>query len=264
MTGPGANASIMQADQLVARVVLVLAKAPVAGRAKTRLSPPATPRGAARIAAAALLDTLDAAAAVPGARVLVALEGDLADAERGDEIAAALAPHAVVRQRGDALGERIEAVHADAADLFPGAATVQVGMDTPQLDATRLDRALRTVESGAVAGLGIAHDGGWWALALRDPRRAAIISAIPTSRDDTGPRTLAALRDALGDDAVTELETLSDVDTADDAVAVAALAPAGRFARAVAEILGDDTDHPDGTAAGLRRPTASVSGGGRP
>ncbi|WP_433799764.1 TIGR04282 family arsenosugar biosynthesis glycosyltransferase [Actinomycetospora sp. CA-084318] len=258
MTPGGANAPIMQ-DDPIARVVLVLAKAPVAGRAKTRLTPPATPQGAARIAAAALLDTLDAAAAVPGARVLVALEGDLADAERGDEIAEVLAVHSVVRQRGDALGERIEAVHADAAELFPGAATVQVGMDTPQLDAALLDGALRTVESGTPAGIGIAHDGGWWALALRDPRRAAIISTIPTSRDDTGARTLAALRDALGHDAVAELDTLSDVDTADDAVAVADLAPDGRFARAVAELLGDRDD-----AAPLRRTTATVSGGGRP
>ncbi|WP_084682084.1 DUF2064 domain-containing protein [Actinomycetospora chiangmaiensis] len=258
--GPGGATG----DGSVGRVVLVLAKAPVAGRAKTRLTPPATPRGAARIAAAALLDTLDAAAAVPGAHVLVALEGDLADAERGDEIAALLASHTVVRQRGDGLGERIEAVHADAADLFPGAATVQVGMDTPQLDATRLDDALRTVENGRAAGLGIAHDGGWWVLALRDPRRAAIISAIPTSRDDTGPRTLAALRDALGDDAVAELATLSDVDTADDAVAVAALAPAGRFARAVADILGDGDGTAEPGAALHPRPTPAVSGGARP
>lgn len=256
MTDPAANASIMQADEAVRRVVLVLAKAPVAGRAKTRLTPPATPQGAARIAAAALLDTLEAAAAVPGADVLVALEGDLADAERGDEIAAVLAAHTVVRQRGDALGERIEAVHADAADLFPGAATVQIGMDTPQLDAALLDHALRTVEAGAPAGIGIAHDGGWWALALRDPRRAAIISAIPTSRDDTGPRTLAALRDALGAEAVVELPLLSDVDTADDAAAVAALVPDGRFARAVAELLGE--------VGADRRTIATVSGGGRP
>ncbi|GAA4837359.1 DUF2064 domain-containing protein [Actinomycetospora corticicola] len=263
MTEAAANASIMQSDNPVRRVVLVLAKAPVAGRAKTRLTPPATPQGAARIAAAALLDTLDAAVGVPDARVLVALEGDLDDAERGDEIRAALAPHTVVRQRGDALGERIEAVHADAADRFPGAATVQVGMDTPQLDAARLDDALRTVESGRPAGIGIAHDGGWWALALRDPRRAAIISPIPTSRDDTGPRTLAALRDALGDDAVAELATLSDVDTADDAVTVAGLAPDGRFARAVAENLGGRVDEVDDTDDAVPA-IATLSGGGRP
>src|SRR5439155_21838612 len=45
-------------------VVLVMAKSPVAGSAKTRLCPPATPAQAARVAAAALLDTLAAVTAV--------------------------------------------------------------------------------------------------------------------------------------------------------------------------------------------------------
>ncbi|MGW5673164.1 glycosyltransferase, partial [Micromonospora sp. NPDC003776] len=47
-------------------VLLVMAKAPVAGAVKTRLCPPATAAQAARIAAAALRDTLDAVAATPG------------------------------------------------------------------------------------------------------------------------------------------------------------------------------------------------------
>jgi glycosyltransferase A (GT-A) superfamily protein (DUF2064 family) len=243
MTTPGANAPIMQDDQAgsggavggsaVTRVVLVLAKAPVPGRAKTRLSPPATPEGAAGLAAAALLDTLAAAAA----RVVVALEGSLAQAVRAEEIEAALAPHAVVAQRGHTLGERIAAAHDDVAAAFPGAVSVQVGMDTPQVEARLLDEALGSVETGAEAALGLALDGGWWALALRDPRRAGIISEVPTSTDETGRLTLDALRAALGHDAVTDLPTLSDVDTADDAVRVSELVPHGRFARAVGDLL---------------------------
>ena len=247
MTTPGANAPIMQVDQAgaggtggggpVPRVVLVLAKAPVPGRAKTRLSPPATPEGAAGIAAAALLDTLDAAAATPRARVVVALEGSIDEAVRAEELDAALAPHDVVPQRGDTLGERIAAAHDDVAAAFPGAVSVQVGMDTPQVDERVLDEALGTVEAGADAALGLALDGGWWALALRDPRRAAIIADVPTSTDETGRLTLEALRAALGRDAVTDLPALSDVDTADDAVRVAQLVPHGRFARAVGDLL---------------------------
>jgi glycosyltransferase A (GT-A) superfamily protein (DUF2064 family) len=245
MNAPGTNEPIMQVDQAgpggdggaVPRVVLVLAKAPVPGRAKTRLSPPATPEGAAGIAAAALLDTLDAAAATPRARVVVALEGSIAQAVGAEEIEAALAPHVVVTQRGDSLGERIAAAHADVAAAFPGAVSVQVGMDTPQIDARLLDEALRTVEDGAAAALGLALDGGWWALALRDPRRAGIITGVPTSTDDTGRLTLDALRVALGHDAVADLPPLSDVDTADDAVHVSELVPHGRFARAVGDLL---------------------------
>ncbi|NMO90858.1 DUF2064 domain-containing protein [Actinomycetospora sp. TBRC 11914] len=221
----------------VRRVVVVLAKAPVPGRAKTRLTPPATPEGAAGVAAAALLDTLDAAAATPGARVVVAFEGSTADAVRGDEIAAALAPHVVVPQRGASLGERIAAAHADVAARFPAAVTVQVGMDTPQLDAGLLDAALAHVENGSGAALGLAVDGGWWAVALARPRTADVVRDVPTSTDETGRLTLAALRAALGHDAVADLPVLSDVDTADDAVRVSELVPHGRFARAVGDLL---------------------------
>jgi uncharacterized protein len=248
MTTPGTNAPIMRGDEAgsrgpgdqdgaVRRVVLVLAKAPVPGRVKTRLCPPATPEGAAAIAAAALLDTLDAAAATPRARVVVALEGDTADAVRAAEIDAALAPHVVVTQRGCSLGERIAAAHADAAARFPEAVTVQIGMDTPQLDAGLLDDALRRVEAGSAAALGLALDGGWWVVALADPRSASLITDVPTSTDETGRRTLEVLRAALGHDAVVELPVLSDVDTADDAVAVSELVPHGRFALAVGDLL---------------------------
>ncbi len=253
MSTPGTNAPIMQVDHPgsrgsgsgdgahhdgpVRRVVLVLAKAPVPGRAKTRLSPPATPEGAAGIAAAALLDTLEAAATTPDARVVVAFEGSTADAVRGGEIDAALAPHAVVAQRGDTLGERIAAAHADVAVRYPAAVSVQVGMDTPQLDAALLDAALRHVENGADAALGLALDGGWWALALARPRCAGLVAGVPTSTDETGRLTLETLRSALGPGAVAELPLLSDVDTADDAVRVSELVPHGRFARAVGGLL---------------------------
>ncbi|MEJ2885292.1 TIGR04282 family arsenosugar biosynthesis glycosyltransferase [Actinomycetospora aeridis] len=227
----------MRTSAPVTRVVLVLAKAPVAGRAKTRLIAATTPEGAANIAAAALLDTLDAARAVRDAHVVVALEGDPAEAERRDEITAALAGCLVVPQRGESLGDRITAAHADVADAFPGAVSVQIGMDTPQVDAGLLGDALDLVTTDADAALGPAFDGGWWALALADPRRAGLVADVPTSRDDTGARTLTALRAGLTPDRVLELPPLSDVDTPDDAVAVADLAPTGRFARAVADVL---------------------------
>ncbi len=51
--------------------LLVIAKAPLPGRVKTRLSPPCTPAQAARLARAALEDTLAASdAATAGGRVL--------------------------------------------------------------------------------------------------------------------------------------------------------------------------------------------------
>ena len=49
-----------------ALALLVLAKAPEPGRVKTRLCPPLVPAEAAGLAAAALLDTLDAVCEAPG------------------------------------------------------------------------------------------------------------------------------------------------------------------------------------------------------
>ena len=200
--------------------LLVLAKEPVAGRVKTRLCPPLTPEGAARVARAALEDTLDVVRAVPAARRVLVLDG-MYDAAGFD----------VQPQRGGPMPERLAAAFDDCD---PGLPTLLVGMDTPQLTAELLQQAVdRLAEHDAV--LGLAPDGGWWALGLQRPD-GALLRDVPTSRDDTGALQLAALRSAgLAPHLLPELR---DVDTADDARLVAALAPGGRFARAVGELLG--------------------------
>ena len=79
---------------------------------------------------------------------------------------------------------------------------------------------------------GLARDGGWWVLGVTDPSMADCLHAIPTSRSDTGPATLEALRDkGLSVKLVAEL---SDVDTVDDVELVRAeCAPDSRFVRAI-------------------------------
>ncbi|TDC66315.1 glycosyltransferase [Micromonospora sp. KC207] len=208
----------MSAPQL-----LVLTKTPEPGRVKTRLCPPCTPEQAARIAAAALADTLDTVtAATAGARVLV-VDGGHPTPKGWTRVA----------QRGGPLGDRLANAFADS--LAVGTATLLIGMDTPQLTAEHLDTAvglLGTVD-GPDAVLGPADDGGWWALGLREPGHAEVLRTIPTSAAHTGRLTLAALhRRGLR---VHLLPRLRDVDTAADARAVAALCPAGsRFGVAVA------------------------------
>jgi hypothetical protein len=218
--------------------LLVLAKAPQPRRVKTRLCPPATPDEAADLAAAALLDTLDAVRAVPGGCPVVAMTGELATAARAQEVAAALCDVATVSQRGCDLGHRIAAAHHDAGALTSGLPTLQLGMDTPQVDAALLAAAAAPLLADAVAPvdavLGPATDGGWWALGLRDPRAATVIAAVPTSRGDTCERTLHALRDAGL--RVGLLPTLTDVDTVADAVEVAMAVPSTRFAAAFAAL----------------------------
>jgi uncharacterized protein len=214
--------------------LIVLAKAPVPGRVKTRLCPPATPQQASELAAAALLDTLDTVCGIPGVRVVVALTGELRAATRGAELGSALRGLTVLEQRGDSLGERIAAAHADTAAVLPGLPTLQVGMDTPQADAElfELGLAALTTVHGPDAVLGPATDGGWWALGLRDPHRAVLLVDVPTSQPDTGERTLLALRG--GRLRVDLLPELTDVDTTADAGAVARRIPGSRFAAAVA------------------------------
>jgi hypothetical protein len=106
-------------------------------------------------------------------------------------------------------------------------------MDTPQVDAGLLAESAAPLLNGAPvdALLGPATDGGWWALGLRDPLAAVLITDVPTSRADTGERTLHALR-AAGL-RVGLLPTLTDVDTAEDALTVRVAAPGTRFAAAV-------------------------------
>lgn len=204
--------------------VLVLAKTPVPGRVKTRLCPPYTPEQAARLAAAALADTLAAVTATPGVRRHLVVEGDH-PAPPGWRRTA---------QRGATLGERL--AHAYADTRIAGAATLLIGMDTPQAGARVLAAAVRRLgHDGTDAVLGLAEDGGWWALGLRDPAHADALRTVPTSTSDTGELTRAALR-ARGL-RIAELPTMRDVDTAADARAVAALCPAGsRFALTVGEL----------------------------
>ncbi|MGH3868319.1 MAG: TIGR04282 family arsenosugar biosynthesis glycosyltransferase [Pseudonocardiaceae bacterium] len=214
-------------------VLLVLAKAPVPGEVKTRLCPPATPAQAAQIAAAAFLDTLDAVLAVPDVTPVVALTGDLAHAVDAAALTARLRAITVLAQRGTTLGQRIAAAHADTAAVLGPRPVLQIGMDTPQVDATLLRQCLDLLDGDGVdAALGPATDGGWWVLGVRRPELADLIADIPTSRPDTGARTMAALRTSGA--RVIELPELSDVDTWADAAVVAAQVPGGRFAAAVA------------------------------
>ncbi|WFE53236.1 DUF2064 domain-containing protein [Micromonospora sp. WMMD1155] len=203
-------------------VLLVAAKAPVPGTVKTRLCPPASPRQAAHIAAAALLDTLDTVRATPGVTPVLALHGQLADAEEADELALALAGWQILPQRGTDLGDRLVNAHADVADAYPGQPVLQIGMDTPQLTPARLDAAVQGL-AFSDALLGPAVDGGWWALGLHDPRHATVLREVPMSSALTGHHTQAALRSRGLH--VEPLPVLRDVDDWADAVAVASLTP---------------------------------------
>ncbi|MCA2211509.1 TIGR04282 family arsenosugar biosynthesis glycosyltransferase [Jidongwangia harbinensis] len=204
--------------------MLVLAKTPVPGRVKTRLCPPLTLAQAARVAAAALADTLAVVTAAPAVRRCLVVDGDHPAPSGWHRTA----------QRGATLGDRL--AHAYADTRMDGTGSLLIGMDTPQAGTGLLAAAVQRLGGdGTDAVLGFAEDGGWWALGLRDPSHARALADVPTSTPDTGRLTLAALR-ARGL-RVAALPTLRDVDTYPDARAVAALCPAGgRFAATVSAL----------------------------
>jgi uncharacterized protein len=215
-------------------VVLVVAKAPVPGRAKTRLAASVGDQAAADIAAASLLDTLDAVAAAAVRARVVALIGDLDGASSGDEIRSSLADFTVVPQRGADFAERLANAHVDAAEVAGGLPVLQIGMDTPQVTGELIGECARELLA-ADAVLGLARDGGWWVLGVTDGAMADCLRAIPMSRSDTGVVTLTALGDSGAH--VSLVPTLADVDTVADIDDVRRVcAPDSRFVRATREV----------------------------
>jgi len=206
--------------------LLVVAKAPEPGRAKTRLAATVGDRVAAEIAAAALLDTLDAVASAQSAARVVALAGDLDAAVGCAEIRERLESFTVIEQRGDGFADRLANAHADSADGLP---VLQIGMDTPQVTAGLLTGCGRRLLA-APAVLGLASDGGWWVLGVQKPAMAECLRSVPMSVPETGKLTLKALRDnGIG---VTTVEQLADFDVVDDIAGVRDACAAGsRFAR---------------------------------
>ncbi|MEA2196996.1 MAG: uncharacterized protein QOJ25_1047 [Solirubrobacteraceae bacterium] len=201
--------------------LLVIAKEPRPGRAKTRLTPPCSPAQAARLAAASLEDTLDAVARTPAARKVLIFEGDPGRCRRrGFE---------VIAQRGRGLAERLAAAFQDV-----GGPALLVGMDTPQVTPELLEDGLDALRApGVDAVLGPALDGGYWSIGFVAAPKAAF-DGVPMSSHSTCIRQRTRLRE-LGL-RIYEQPRLRDVDAIEDAVAVAAECPESRFAEALAAI----------------------------
>jgi uncharacterized protein len=194
--------------------LLVIAKEPLPGRVKTRLTPPFSQEQAAQLAQAALTDTLRAVAAAPAARRLLVLDGS-----PGPWLPPGFD---VLPQCAGGLDERLAAAFAHTT----GPALL-IGMDTPQVTPELLTADF----SDCDACFGPARDGGFWALGLAHPD-PSLLRGVPMST----PRTGAVQRERLAAAGlrVRDLPVLRDVDTASDACAVAALAPHSGFAARLA------------------------------
>ena len=185
------------------RHVIVMAKPPLAGRAKTRL---AAEVGAARAAAFCRQSTgrlLHRLCRDPRWRVRLCV-----NARPGEDYACW--PRGVTRQRqgGGGLGDRMARA---VASLPPGPAII-LGTDSPQVEPGDVAAAFAAL-GRADAVFGPADDGGYWLVGLA--RRRPLPGLFAGVRWST-EHALADTRASLPEGARTAtLRTLTDVDDAD-------------------------------------------------
>jgi uncharacterized protein len=148
--------------------VVLMAKAPVAGRVKTRLSPPLDPREAAGLYTCMLEDTAAEMSALPLVRRYLFLDPpESVDSLPGSPFSA----FEPFPQRGMDLGDRMR---DGAATAFRRGArrVVILGADCPSLSAGTVRRAFRELSTGASVVFGPSVDGGYYlvGLSLQDER----------------------------------------------------------------------------------------------
>jgi rSAM/selenodomain-associated transferase 1 len=169
--------------------LVVMAKAPEAGRAKTRLVPALGPDGAARLAARLLEHALAGARAARFDAVVLACAPDTAH----EAFAAQQAQGGVVLvAQGDGdLGARMRRQFERAFAAGAGR-VVLIGTDIPALDAATLDRAADAL-ADTDAVFAPAADGGYGLIGLRGVAPAWLFDAMPWST----PAVMAATRQRL-------------------------------------------------------------------
>ena len=170
--------------------VIVFAKAPVAGQAKTRLIPALGAEGAARLAARLLNAALDHAVRADIGPVELCVAPDRTHPAF---VAAASRPGVAVTEQGDGdLGERMARAFERA--LATHDAAILLGTDAPALDAAYLRAAALTLRDHD-AVFGPAADGGYALVGLQRPQHG-LFTDMRWSHDQVMAQTrvrLAAL-----------------------------------------------------------------------
>ncbi len=187
----------------------IMAKAPEAGRVKTRLCPQLSPEDAAELYRCFLLDKIAQVREVARAEPVLAFAPIQAAA-----VFEALAPgFTLLPQRGADLTARLTAV---CADLLRGGcdAAIVIDSDTPTLPTERLEGAVAAMSGGGHdLVLGPSEDGGYYLIGLHR-LYPELFEGMPWSTPTVLEETLQRAR-ALGLSATT-LSSWYDVDTAAD------------------------------------------------
>jgi hypothetical protein len=187
---------------------LIVAKAAVAGRAKTRLVPPLSGAQAVSLQRALLLDTIAACRReTDDVRLLVATEDERSALD-------ALVPGIPVHlQRGRGLAD---ALKHGVSDHLTGGPVAIISSDLPGLPAGSIAEASDALAVGADVVLGPAMDGGYWLVAMRAAHEAPFLD-IPWSTPAVWAVTLRRCREAGL--RIHALERWRDVDTYADLAA---------------------------------------------
>ncbi|NOY52028.1 MAG: glycosyltransferase [Deltaproteobacteria bacterium] len=146
------------------QALLILAKEPRPGKAKTRMTPPLTPDQAAALSSAFIADTLAAASQAKGTDIHL-----FYTPRESYSFFRELAPEgiALIPQQGTDLRERC--AHSVSFAFEKGYdRIVQIGTDTPQIRAVHIRKAFAVLKDYDMT-LGPANDGGYYLLALRRP-----------------------------------------------------------------------------------------------
>jgi hypothetical protein len=188
-----------------------MAKAPRAGKVKTRLAPPLTLEQAAAINICFLRDTTENIAAVTA---LGGAAGIVSYTPVGDEALfdQLLPPEfALIPQRGDGFGERLLATAEDLLACGYGSVCL-IDSDSPTVPAEAFEQAVRELERvGDRVVLGPSDDGGYYLIGLKQAH-AALFAEINWSTSTVYAETVAAA-EAAGIEVV-ELPLWYDVDDA--------------------------------------------------
>lgn len=188
--------------------IVILAKAPRPGLAKTRLIPALGGDGAARLAARMLETTVSAAISAKAGPVEIRVAPDWLDpAWRGVMLPGGLS---IVSQGDGDLGDRLQRA-ADAA-LADHDSVLLIGTDCVELSPQLLQEAARALQSHD-AVIHPTHDGGYALLGLRRSH-ASLFRDMAWSTATVCQDTLHRLH-ALGW-SVARLATLHDIDEPDD------------------------------------------------
>ncbi len=145
----------------------VMAKAPRAGKVKTRLAPPLTLEQSAELNICFLKDTTENIASVAAKGYAAGL---VCYTPVGDEVAFdALLPDdfKLIPQRGDAFGERLLAAAEDILACGFGSVCL-IDSDSPTVPTLALQRAVDELNrDGDRVVLGGSHDGGYYLIGLK-------------------------------------------------------------------------------------------------